>query len=113
MGVSKEAMLDAFGRFKQLQDEANDEKFVAKEAGKSLISDDDLAKLRSLDTSGYVTTAQMQTAVSALASIFGGTLPDSGDSGVDTGGGSSGGDTIYVTDPDEEISDEELQNLFH
>lgn len=110
MGVSKEAMLDAFGRFKQLQDGYNADTFVAKEAGKSLISDADLLKLNSIDTSGYVTAAQMQTAISALHSIFGGTCtPDN--PGDNTGGNT--GDTIYVTDPDEVITDEELHNLFH
>lgn len=107
MGVSKEAMLDAFGRFKQLQDGYNADTFVAKEAGKSLISDADLLKLQSIDTSGYVTTAQMQAAISALHSIFGGA------SSVIDIGGETGSDTIYVTDPDEVITDDELQNLFH
>ena len=45
MAVSKATVLAALATFKGLQDTANNAKFVAKETGKSLISDADQAKL--------------------------------------------------------------------
>ena len=45
MAVSKQTLLNALGTFKGLQDTANEGKFVAKEAGKSLISNTELVKL--------------------------------------------------------------------
>lgn len=89
MGMSKDAVLDTLARFKVLQDTQNDSKFVAKEAGKGLISDSDVNKLASIergaqknpDTSGFATKAALaayatnenvQSAITAVASIFGG-----------------------------------------
>lgn len=122
MAVSKETMLDAFGRFKQLQDAANEDKFVAQEAGKSLMTDAERTKLAGIDPTSYVTKTQMQTLLATWQEVLGGTYipPDTG--GDNTGGNTgdnTGGDN---TDPpahydpeedgDEEITDDDLKELF-
>ena len=115
MGMSKEAVLDTLARFKVLQDEVNDAKFVAKEVGKTLISDSDANKLASIergaqknpDLSGYATNAQIQVALEAVSSIFGGqyTPPETPTPTDDDGNDNP-------DEGDETISDGEIGNLF-
>lgn len=54
MGMSKDAVLDALARFKVLQDNQNDAKFVAKEAGKTLITSADQSKLDGIASGAQV-----------------------------------------------------------
>lgn len=119
MGMSKEAVLDTLARFKVLQDEVNDAKFVAKEAGKTLISDSDVNKLASIergaeknpDLSGYATNAQIQAALEAVGSIFGGNYtPPETQPTQPTNPGDDGNDN--PDEGDETISDGEIGNLF-
>ena len=123
MAVSKATMLDAFSRFKVLQDKDNADKFVAKEEGKSLMTDAEHAKLAGIAPANYVTQTQMQAFATSMQSIFGGGVPDGGGGtqggGDDTGGSGTGGggNTNPPVDPedegDEEITDDDLANLFH
>lgn len=136
MGMSKAAVLDALARFKVLLDECNDAKFVAKESGKTLISASDINKLATVekgaqknpDLSGYATDEKVQSALSAIAGIFGGeytppepVTPDPGEGGSEGGGtGDDEGSGTVIPDPDpddpdhgdENITDEEIQNIF-
>lgn len=54
MAVSKATVLNALATFKGLQDSANADKFVAKEANHSLISDADQAKLDGIATGAQI-----------------------------------------------------------
>ena len=54
MAVSKATVLNALATFKGLQDSANADKFVTKEANKSLISDADQAKLDGIATGAQI-----------------------------------------------------------
>lgn len=54
MAVSKQTVLNALGKFKELQDSQNNEKFVAQEAGKGLISDAELTKLGGISAGAQV-----------------------------------------------------------
>lgn len=124
MGMSKDAVLDTLARFKVLQDEQNEAKFVAKEAGKTLISDSDVNKLASIekgaqknpDLSGYATNAKVQLAIEAIGSIFGGTYtpPETPDPSTNPDTVSGGGDDNDDPDEgDETITDEEVGNMFN
>ena len=120
MGMSKDAVLDTLARFKVLQDDQNDAKFVAKEAGKTLISDSDVNKLASIekgaqknpDLSPYATNAKIQLALEAVSSIFGGeyTPPETPENPGD--GGGDGDDNDDPDEGDETITDEDIQNMF-
>lgn len=118
MGMSKEAVLDTLARFKVLQDEVNDAKFVAKEAGKSLISDSDVNKLASIergaqknpDLAAYATNAQIQAALAAVGSIFGGDYTPPTPTPTPTNPEDDGNDN--PDDGDETISDDEVGGLF-
>ena len=120
MGMSKDAVLDVLARFKVLQDEQNEAKFVAKETGKTLISDSDVNKLASIekgaqknpDLSGYATNAKVQLAIEAIGSIFGGTYTPPATPEPSTNP-DTGGDNNDPDDGDETISDEEVGNMFH
>ena len=118
MGMSKDAVLDVIARFKVLQDESNAAKFVAKEVGKSLISDSDVNKLASIergaeknpDLSGYATNAQIQAALEAVGSIFGGAYTPPEVTPTPTNPDDDGNDN--PDEGDETISDGEIGNLF-
>lgn len=117
MGMSKEAVLDTLARFKVLQDEVNDAKFVAKEVGKTLISDSDVNKLASIergaqknpDLSGYATNDRIQAALEAVSSIFGGDYTPPKPT-TPTNPADDGNDD--PNEGDETISDDEVGGLF-
>ncbi|MBR1646041.1 MAG: hypothetical protein IJ685_04595 [Selenomonadaceae bacterium] len=121
MGMSKDAVLDTLARFKVLQDEQNEAKFVAKEAGKTLISDSDVNKLASIekgaqknpDLSGYATNEKIQLAIEAIGSIFGGEYTPPVTPEPPTNPDDGGGDNDDPDDGDETITDEEVGNIFH
>ena len=134
MGVSKQTMLDAFANFKVLQDEANEGKFVAKEDGKSLISDAELAKLAGIeagaqknpDLSGYATTAKVQLAFAAALSVMGGEYTPPENPGDNTGGDDTSDDPNPNPNPnpnpddddddedegDEDITEQDIKDIF-
>ena len=69
MGMSKDAVLDALARFKVLQDNQNDAKFVAKEAGKTLITSADQSKLDGIASGAQVNLIESIT-VATFASLL-------------------------------------------